>query len=139
MKQKLIKEGQTKMRDNEKLIYTIIAVNCTKKYVEDVSFVENRNKAIRKAVAYLTAPSNEDDDKVAYISTNFYLESSKIMFIGGNGYPETESVIVPPKYESEINAIVRTELRYILSNQNTYGNNYPEEFGKDNEKENENV
>lgn len=127
------------MRDNAKLIYTIIAVNYTKNYVEDVSFVENRNKAIRKAVAYLTTPSNEDDDKVAYISNDFCVEYSKMMFIGATGYPETESVFIPPKYAFEINAIVRTELRYLLSNQNTYGNNYPEEFGKDNEKENENA
>lgn len=124
------------MTNNDKLIYTVVDVNYTRNYVEQVSFVESKQKAIRLAVSYLTAYSNMDDDKVAYISTDFHVEYSKMMQTGVTGYPEVESVFVPPKYALEINEIIRTELRYVLSNQNTYGNNYPVEFGKENEDEN---
>ena len=123
------------MRDDNNLIYTVVAVNETKQYVEDVSFLENKNKALRKALAYITAYSNFDDDKVSYISTDFHVEYSKAMVLGCTGFPEVSNVF-SVEHAPEINEIVRTAMRYELSNHNTYGNMYPVEFGKEKEEEN---
>ena len=123
------------MRDNDKFIYTVVAVNETKKYVEDISFVEDKNKALRKALAYITAYSNIDDDKVSYISTDFHVEYSKAMVLGCTGFPEVSNVF-SVEHAQEIDEIIRTAMRYELSNHNTYGNMYPVEFGKEKEEEN---
>lgn len=123
------------MSNNDKYIYTVVAVNKTKKYVEDVSFIADKNTALRKALAYITTYSNMGDDKVSYISTDFNVEYSKAMVLGCTGFPEVNNVF-SVEHAWEIDEIIRNAMRYELSNHNTYGNMYPVEFGKEKEEEN---
>jgi hypothetical protein len=49
-------------------VYALVMINDTQNCIEGIEFLKRKTSAVRKAVAYLTAPfSDESDERISYI------------------------------------------------------------------------